>query len=73
MLFVLRRRLSEFSGKNLQLGLSHFYWAPTQLISKDNLGVTYRWDTWDFNLELKTTISSIPGTLEISPLLPHNN
>ncbi|QPM68028.1 sugar ABC transporter substrate-binding protein [Atribacter laminatus] len=29
----------------------HFYWAPTQLISKENLDVTYRWDASEEEIE----------------------
>ncbi|MGC8777826.1 MAG: sugar ABC transporter substrate-binding protein, partial [Candidatus Caldatribacteriaceae bacterium] len=29
----------------------HFYWAPTQLISKDNLDVAYRWDADEKDIE----------------------
>ncbi|WP_438317528.1 sugar ABC transporter substrate-binding protein [Candidatus Caldatribacterium sp. SIUC1] len=29
----------------------HFYWAPTQLISKENLNVAYRWDASEEEIE----------------------
>jgi len=44
----------------------HFYWAPTQLISKDNLGVAYRWDATED--EVKAWLSlSLPEPVVPAP------
>jgi ribose transport system substrate-binding protein len=40
--------------KELEPG--HFYWAPTQLISKDNLEVAYRWDADEKDIEAWLTL-----------------